>query len=53
MGSAECELAFPGKGLGCKGSTVSAFLSQWFYSGIQKGEASVLTVEYKKGKKII
>lgn len=30
---------------------MSAFLSQGSYSGIQQGEASVLTVEFKKGKK--
>lgn len=46
----QCELAFLGKSLRCKGSPGSAFLSQCFYSGIQKGEASVLTVKYKRGK---
>lgn len=53
MDSAEGELAFLGKNLGCRGSTVSAFLSQCFCSGIRKGEASGLIVKYKKGKKII
>lgn len=39
--------AFLVKTLGCKGSTMSAFLSQCFYSGIQKwGEIS-----YRQGVK--